>query len=31
MPGNFLMEYGLRLDGERVYIRIIWFGPWWTV
>ena len=25
MPGKFLLEYGLRLDGGRVYIHIIWF------
>jgi uncharacterized membrane protein len=22
------MEYGLRLDGGRVYIHIIWFATW---
>ena len=28
MPGKFLLEYGLRLDGGRVYIHIIWFAAW---
>ena len=28
MPGNFLLEYGRRLDGGRVYIYIIWFAAW---
>ena len=26
MPGKLLLEYGLRLDGGRVYIHIIWFA-----
>ncbi len=28
MPGKFWLEYGLRLDGGRAYIRIIWFAAW---
>jgi uncharacterized membrane protein len=28
LPGKFLLEYGLRLDGGRVYIHIIWFAAW---
>jgi hypothetical protein len=26
VPGKFLLEYSLRLDGGRVYIHIIWFA-----
>jgi hypothetical protein len=25
---RLLLEYGLRLDGGRVYIHIIWFAAW---
>jgi hypothetical protein len=28
MPGKFLLEYGRRLDGGRLYIHIIWFAAW---
>jgi hypothetical protein len=25
---QLLVEYGLRLDGGRVYLHIIWFAAW---
>jgi uncharacterized membrane protein len=28
LRGKFLLEYGPRLDGGRVYLHIIWFAAW---